>query len=143
MAELTASIEVDTPAERVFDFLDDPENLVAVAPGLTAVRNVDPVHNGGKRLDFDYRMAFVTVEGELVETIHDPPERAFYEVHGGLSGTVDVTLEEDLTTTELTCRAEYTFLGKRARPIAGPVLRAFHGRRLRTALSGVRDRVEE
>ncbi|PSQ05642.1 hypothetical protein BRC92_02005 [Halobacteriales archaeon QS_4_69_31] len=53
------------PVEGVFAFMDDPENHVTVTPSLAAVRNVGRLDNGGKRPEHTFRMAGVSLDGEL------------------------------------------------------------------------------
>lgn len=74
MVTVSESIEIEAPIKQVFEYLDDPHNHVEVTPSLSSVRNVDPLENGGKRLEFTYGMAGSGIDGELVQTVHEPPD---------------------------------------------------------------------
>jgi carbon monoxide dehydrogenase subunit G len=49
----------------------------------------------------------VKLEGELVETVHDPDERMVFELRGQLPGGIDIRLEPADGGTRLTHAAEY------------------------------------
>lgn len=52
------AVAIDAPVEKVFGFLDVPENGLALVPQLVQVKEVAPLPNGG------HRMRFVTLGGE-------------------------------------------------------------------------------
>ena len=45
-------VTIGAPVEKVFDFLDVPENSLALIPQLVEVREVEPLPNGGHRIRF-------------------------------------------------------------------------------------------
>ena len=123
--------------EAVFEFLDDPENHAAITPGLTDVRDVEPLENGGKRLAYTYRMARVGIDGEIVQTRHEPPERHTFELRGRLTGTIDLRLAPAESGTELTYAATYGLPENALTRIGAPAIRRFNERQLRAALENV------
>ncbi|TKX57430.1 SRPBCC family protein [Halorubrum sp. SS7] len=131
------AVTVAADPEAVFAFLDDPENHAAITPGLTDVRDVEPLENGGKRLAYTYRMAGVGVDGEIVQTVHDPPERHQFELRGRLTGTIDLRLAPVAGGTELTYAATYGLPENALTRVGAPVIRRFNERQLRAALRNV------
>ncbi|CDK39993.1 SRPBCC family protein [Halorubrum sp. AJ67] len=121
----------------VFAFLDDPANHAAITPGLTDVRDVEPLENGGKRLSYTYRMAGMGIDGEIVQTVHDPPERHVFELRGRLTGTIDLRLAPVESGTELTYAATYGLPENALTRVGAPVIRRFNERQLRAALENV------
>ncbi|OSO97688.1 polyketide cyclase [Halorubrum ezzemoulense DSM 17463] len=131
------AIVVAADPESVFAFLDDPANHAAVTPGLTDVRDVEPLANGGKRLSYTYRMAGVGIDGEIVQTLHEPSERHVFELRGRLTGTIDLRTEPVDRGTELTYAATYGLPENALTRLGAPVVRRFNERQLRAALESV------
>jgi len=46
------AVAISAPVEKVFAFLDVPENSLALIPQLVEVKEVTPLPNGGHRLRF-------------------------------------------------------------------------------------------
>ena len=131
------AVVVAADPETVFAFLDDPANHAAITPGITDVRDVEPLENGGKRLSYTYRMAGVGIDGEIVQTVHDPPTRHAFELRGRLTGTIDLRLEPVAGGTELTYAATYDLPENTLTMLGAPVIRRFNERQLRAALENV------
>jgi carbon monoxide dehydrogenase subunit G len=136
------AVVVAADPETVFAFLDDPANHAAVTPGLTDVRDVEPLENGGKRLAYTYRMAGVGIDGEIVQTVHDPPDRHGFELRGRLTGTIDLRLAPVEGGTELTYAATYDLPENALTRVGAPVIRRFNERQLRAALENVASEFE-
>ncbi len=134
------TIHVDADVATVFEFMDDPHNHAAVTPRLTDVRDVEPLENGGKRLSFTYRMAGMGIDGELVQTVHEPNERMSFEMRGRLEGTITLEFEPDGDGTALTYAAEYDLPENALTSLGEPVVRRFNERQLRATLENVAER---
>lgn len=138
MLSVRDTVDVDAPIEEVFAFLDDPHNHAAVTPRLTDVRDVERLDNGGKRLSHTYRMVGIGVDGELVQTVHEPNERMRFEMRGGLEGVIDLRFEPtDDGRTRLTYAAEYDLPSSVLVEASKPVVRAFNERQLKATLRNV------
>lgn len=137
MFDARDTVQIDADAETVFEFLDDPHNHAAVTPGLTDVRDVERLPNGGKRLSYTYRMAGVGIDGELVQTVHEPNERMRFELRGRLSGTIELSVTPANGGAELTYAAEYDLPENALTAIGAPVIRRFNERQLRRTLDNV------
>ena len=135
------SAEIEAPVEQVFAFLDDPHNHAAVTPRLETVRDVRRLPNGGKRLAYTYRMAGVGIDGEIVQTVHEPNERMTFDLRGRLTGTIDLTFEPAADGTELTYAAEYDIPDNALTALGAPLVRRFNERQVRATLAAVTDRV--
>ncbi|TKX74013.1 SRPBCC family protein [Halorubrum sp. GN11_10-6_MGM] len=131
------AIVVAADPEAVFAFLDDPENHATITPGLGDVRDVEPLANGGKRLSYTYRTAGIGIDGEIVQTVHEPPKRHVFELRGRLTGTIDLELEPVDGGTELTYAATYDLPESALTRVGAPIVRRFNERQLRAALENV------
>ena len=134
------TIHVDADVATVFEFMDDPHNHAAVTPRLTGVRDIEPLENGGKRLSFTYRMAGMGIDGELVQTVHEPDERMCFEMRGRLEGTITLEFEPDGDGTALTYAAEYDLPENALTSLGEPVVRRFNERQLHATLENVAER---
>lgn len=142
MVTASSSITIDASPETVFEFLDDPHNHAAVTPSLSEVRAVEPLDNGGKRLEFTYGMAGVGLDGELIQTVHEPPQRHTFDMEGQLSGEIDIELESADDGTRVTYTGAYELPGTVLAAVAEPFARRYNERELRTTLENVKTRIE-
>ncbi|WP_435063309.1 SRPBCC family protein [Halobaculum sp. EA56] len=142
MVSVSRSIRVDAPAEAVFDYVDEPENHVELTPSLVDVSNVEPLENGGKRLEYTYKMAGVDLTGTLETPTYEPNERIVFEMDGDLTGTLTWTFEATDGGTEVAYAAEYDLPGGVLARVAEPFAVRYNERELRTTLENLRDRLE-
>jgi ligand-binding SRPBCC domain-containing protein len=142
------AVEIKAPVERVFGFLDDPENSLALVPQLVEVREVAPLPNGG------HRMRFVTLgrRGKLCEWVSEQLERVPNELvvvraqTEGVTTTATRRFEEAGQGTRLQGDVEYRFDVPWPQRILLPVME-FQARRamrkqLRSLLGLVKVRME-
>ncbi len=137
------TIHVDADVDTVFEFMDNPHNHAAVTPRLTDVRGIERLENGGKQLSFTYRMAGIGVDGDLVQTVHEPNERMRFEMRGRLEGTIDLVFEAAGDGTDLTYAAEYDLPDSVFTSLGEPVIRRFNERQLRATLENVAEQFNE
>jgi hypothetical protein len=91
------AITIDAPVEKVFAFLDVPDNGLALIPQLVEVRDVVPLPSGG------HRMRFVTIgrRGKLCEWVSEhvewvPNERVVVRAHTEGVTTIATRRFEDI-----------------------------------------------
>jgi uncharacterized membrane protein len=121
MAKLQKSIQINAPVEKVFNYLQNPENLPEIWPSLIEVKDVQRTP-GGEFISYKwtYKMAGMRFEGttELTESI--PNQRAAIKDSGGIQGTRIMTFESQEGGMLLTVDLEYIIpvplLGKLAEP---------------------------
>lgn len=142
MASVSESIRVDRPVEVVFEFLDDPRNHAEITPSLASVSGIEPLENGGKRVEHTYQMAGISLGGVLVERVHEENERMVFEMDGDLTGQIDIAFEGDDETTTVTYRAEYDLPGRVLSKLAAPVIQRYNRRELSKTLANLRARLE-
>jgi len=65
------TVAISAPLEKVFAFLDVPENSLALIPQLVEVQEVAPLPNGGHRL----RFVALGRQGKLCEWVSEHVER--------------------------------------------------------------------
>lgn len=137
--DVSETVRVDVPPSRVFEFLDDPNNHAAITPSLSDVSAVEPLSNGGKRLEYTYRLGGVPIEGTLVQTVHDPPTRHGFELRGTLSGDLSLAIEPEGDGCVVTYAASYDLPGGALLAVARPLVSWYNRREARRTLSNLRD----
>ena len=142
MVTVSHSVRVNAPVEDVFAYVDEPENHVEMTPSITDVSNVEPLDNGGKRLDYTYEMAGVSLTGTMETPEYAENERVVFETDGDLSGTLTWAFEPAGDATRVTYTAEYDLPGGVLGKVAEPFAVRYNERELRTTLENLRDRIE-
>ena len=63
MAKINKEIIINAPVEKIFDFVDNPDNLGQIWPSLLLVKNKQSLANGGSSFEYLYKMAGKQLEG--------------------------------------------------------------------------------
>lgn len=143
MVSVSESIRIDRPVEDVFAFLDEPSNHQIVTPSITEARELERLDNGGKRVEHTYSMAGVKLSGELVETEHVENERLVFDMQGDLNGEIRIRMTAvGDEQTDLTYGADYEMPGRVLSKLAGPFIRKYNERELRTTLENIKTHLE-
>ncbi len=142
MVRVADSISIDASAQRVFQYLDEPENHATITPALSDVRNVEPLDNGGKQLEYTYRMAGVPIQGQLTQTVHEPPSRHTFVLESGITGELSFEIEPDGEGSMVTYSAEYSIPGRIISQVIEPVARRYNERELQATLENLKREVE-
>jgi carbon monoxide dehydrogenase subunit G len=142
MVTVSESTHIDADPGSVFAYLDDPQGHVEVTPSLVDVENIEPLNGGGKRLDFTYSIAGVKLDGELVQTVHDPDARMTFELSGQLDGEIDIRIEADDGGSRVTYTGDYEIPGKVLARVASPFVRRYNEREVETLLANLKTRLE-
>lgn len=137
MVHVSDSITVSTPAETVFETLDDPQTHATISPSVSDIRNVEPKDNGGKALAYTYRLAGVPIDGRLVQTVHDPPTQHVFAMEGGLRGAITLDIEPTDDGTKITYSAEYAVPGRVISRVIEPMVRWYNERELQSTLANL------
>jgi carbon monoxide dehydrogenase subunit G len=120
MSEIHATVTIETPVEKVLEFVDDPENLAKCAPMVERVAEVD---RSGRRVGNSFRVTYrvlgvpfneaFTVVGFEPPRRHTPHRRfqVWQTFHGRVSGTLTWTLEAEGNQTYASLDAAYQLIG--------------------------------
>ncbi len=141
MAEVEDDIYVEAPPEAVFEFMDDPENQVAVTPSLSSVESVDELPKG-RRVEYVYSMAGASMNGTVETVEYDPPNLMLWTLDGSIEGQIRQAFEPEDGGTRATYGAEYTVPVPALRGLAEPVVERYNRREVTTTLENLKDAVE-
>jgi len=142
MVEVSESIRIDRPREVVFAYLDKPENHAEVTPSLAESETVAQLDNNGKRARYVYEMARFSREGYLTETTREEGKRMVFELSGGITGEIDISLADAGDGTEVTYSADYDIPGRVLSAVTEPLVRRFNRRQLAKTLRNLESRLE-
>ena len=137
MVHVSDSIIVPESPETVFETLDHPETHATISPSVSDIRNVEPRDNGGKQLEYSYRLAGVPIDGRLVQTVHDPPHQHVFAMEGGLTGSITLDIEPVDEGTRVTYSAEYAVPGRVIARVIEPMVRWYNERELQSTLENL------
>lgn len=107
MATLTKSVSIRGQVEKIFDFMDDPNNLPEIWPGLEEVSDVRRLPNGGVSYNYVYKMAGIRMQGFSEDIEHIPNTRTVSRSSGGVESTATVIFEPAGAQTKVTVINEY------------------------------------
>jgi len=142
MVAVSDGIAIDASPETVFEYLDEPANHRTITPAITGIADVEPLDNGGKELDFTYRMVAVEVDGHLVQTVHEPPTCHRFEMDGALSGELTFDIEATDDGSWVTYTAEYTIPGQVIAKVIEPFVRRYNQSELQSTLANLKATIE-
>jgi len=113
-------VTIETPVEKVLEFVDDPENLAKCAP---MVERVVEVGRSGQRVGNSFRVIYRVLGMSFNEEFRvigfEPPRRhtphrrfqVWQTFHGPVRGTFTWTLEAEGNQTYASLDAEYQLTG--------------------------------
>ncbi len=142
MVRVADTIEIDATAEAVFQFLDEPKNHATITPAIGRIENIEPLDNGGKKLDYTYRMAGVPIDGHLSQTAHEPPTRHVFALESGIDGELGFDIEATESGCLVTYHATYTIPGRLLSRVVEPAVRRYNERQLKATLENLKKEIE-
>ena len=142
MFTVETQIEIDSQPGEVYSFLDDPRNHVKMTPGLIDVSDVEALPDGGKRAEYRYKLAGVTLVGSVEDVERSPPDRLTQELSGAIDGTITYDLRGTDAGTLLRYEAEYDIPDTVIDTVIAPVVAAYNRREARTTLENLKTFLE-
>ena len=118
--QLSGSVNIKAPRERVWDFLTDPNQVAQCAPGVESVEVLVPGEKFRAKAGIGFGAIKATFVGDAEWVELDKPNRAKVKAHGKGSGSAaDVVSEMVLTDgpdggTVMSWTADITILGQLA-----------------------------
>ena len=107
MANVEKSITINAPAEKVFDYLNDPRAQLEWVPSIMEVKDVSG-SGVGQHFRWKYKMAGILLEGESTVTEYIPNKRIVTQSKGGATSTWTFNLEPHNGETRVKLTIDYT-----------------------------------
>ncbi len=143
MKKISRTIEIKAPAQRVYDWVSQPTNLISIWPNMQSVSNVVPSTGGAHDFDWVFKMAGFTFKGhckteeaksgKLVRFRNESgiPSTFFWK-YEGLNGSI----------TRLSLDVEYTIPAPIVGKIAEALVAKMNERDLDVMLANLKDMME-
>ena len=141
MFTVTHHASIDAPPAEVFSFLDDPRNHVKITPGLVDVTDVTALPDGGKRADYRYKLAGVTLAGSVEDVERSPGDRLVQRLSGAIDGTISYDLDGE-EETELHYEAEYSLPDTVIETVLAPIAEAYNRREAKATVENLKTFLE-
>lgn len=142
MEKLRKSIAMAAPLEKVFAYLENPQNLPEIWPSMLEVRGVRMQENGRKAYDWTYKMAGVRLEGCTEHTGCIPNRRlettSQTGIHSRFTWEFSGKQNQTIVTVEVTYSIPVAVLGH----LAETFIRQLNEREAETVLSNLKARME-
>lgn len=123
---------IQTAPEDVFRFMDDADAQARVTPGVSDVRDVERLENGGLSCRLVYRVLGFELSETIRATAYDPPRYVEYEVAGPISARLFGRYEPHPDGTRVDLAAYYELPRFLRNPLFTGLAHRFNGWALRT-----------
>jgi len=142
MVTIEKDVWIETPRERVFEYMAVPENHLEVMPSLQDVRDVEELPNGGTEGAVTFKMVGIRNDIEFEDVTFDPPALRVYEMGGDLEGEVRYRFEEEDGGTRFTYELDGSLPSRVLNKVLEPVARRYNEREMETMLANVKTLLE-
>ena len=143
MKMITRDIQVNTPVDRVFDFLADPNNLPEIWPNVIEVKTVKKTKaDNGYTFNWMYKMSGTQFDGKCETLKYHPYERLVFQSAKGLDATVFWKFQPTGQSTHLTLRFEYEIPASLLKRIKEEIVIRENEHELDALLQNVKSRLE-
>lgn len=130
-----------SPAE-VFAFMDDADQQARVTPGVSEVRDVRRLENGGMACRFIYRLLGFELSESVIAAAYDPPHYVEYEVTGPISARLFGRYRPHADGTLLELAANYELPGILDNAVFKSMATRINAWALRTMIRGMTRELE-
>ena len=143
MTKVEKTITVNAPAEKIYNYVGNPENLPEVWPSLVEVMDVQSLPNGGNSNRWAYKMAGIRLKGTSEDTERVPNERIVSKTKGGVESTQTWVLQPEAGGTKVSFVVEYTVPVPVIGKIAEVIIVKMNDREADSLLANLKLRMEE
>jgi len=143
MHKIQKSIEIKAPVQRVYDYVNQPANLLSIWPNMVSVSNVVAKPGGAHDFDWVFKMAGVQFKGHTKVEEAVSGKLARFRNEGGIPSTFRWTYSGlDGSGTRLDLEVEYAMPPSVLGKITEAIVAKINERDLDTMLSNLKDVTE-
>lgn len=142
MKRMSKSIDINASAERVYDHLTRPENLLAIWPSLVEVTNVQRRDDGSHSFDWAYKMAGIRFHGKAKSTRVEKNVYVEVQNEGGIPSVFKWRYQPQGSATRLTVDVEYTIPASVLGKVAEVLVAKINEREMETLLVNLKGILE-
>ena len=108
METIQHSISINAPAQKVFEYIDDPLNDPEWMIGMMEVHEVEGAPGVGRHFHWTFKMVGIPLKGQSTTIEYVPNRRTVTESKGGVSSTWAADVEPEGDGTKLTMKVDST-----------------------------------
>ena len=121
MAKVEATVTIDAPVEKIYNYIHEMANLPEIWPSLVEITDMQQLPDGSSSNRFVYKMAGIRLEGTSQGIEAVPNQRIVSKTKGAVESTQTWLFKPEGEKTEVTFKVEYTIpipvLGKLAEAV--------------------------
>ena len=122
MAKMAKTISINSPVDKVFDYLSEPANLPEIWPSLVEIKDVERLPNGGTSFRWVYKMSGMCLKGTMEDIEFVANQRVVSKGKGcGVKATYIWTFQPEDGGTKIMVEVEWTV----PIPVLGKLVEAF------------------
>src|SRR5437660_3681653 len=108
MSEIHKTTTFDSPVEKVFELVDNPENIPKYISNVERVADVKRTDGRiGDTFRVIYKVLGMTFDEKFTVTVYEPKRKLVSNFEGGMKGTFSWTFEPQGSQTECSLDIEY------------------------------------
>lgn len=142
MLKIEKEIEIKAGAERIFDYITDPNNLPAIWPSMVGVSNVERRTDGWHRFDWVYKMVGVHFRGHADTIAVDRPRFLQTKSEAGIASKFTWQFTARGSACEVKLGVEYTIPTPVIGRLAEHIVARMNEREAETLLLNLKTAVE-
>jgi uncharacterized protein YndB with AHSA1/START domain len=142
MRKISRSILINSSPERVFDFIDNPENFLVVWPSMVEVAGIQKKPNGGHNYDWAYKMGGIRFHGHSESVRVERPRLIESRNERGIPSRFRWTFDAKNGGTLLNVDIDYSIPTPVVGKLAEAVVAKMNEHEMETVLANIRQAVE-
>jgi ligand-binding SRPBCC domain-containing protein len=143
VARIEKEIMINASLEKIFNFVDNPTDLIKIWPSLMVVKNTQSLPNGGYTFEYVYKMAGKLLEGTAEYTDKVQNSRLTVKTKGAIDATMTWTFRSNENLTRVTLSVDYRLPLSVSSLLNGNVAIAMNDREAEVILNNLRAVFEE
>ena len=142
MQSMKKSVVVNAPLEKVYRYLDDPLSMLEYWPSMVDIRDIQVLPNGGRKLNWTYKMAGIRLEGSSEDIEYEPRHRSVSKSTGGIDSILTIVMEPAGSGTRVDWSVDYTIPVPVFGKLAEAVIVKLNEHELDSILTNIKTRLE-
>jgi uncharacterized membrane protein len=142
MTTLKKTIVVNVPAEKIYNYVQDPLTALEYWPSMMDIRDIQKLPNGGSKFHWTYKMAGMRLEGTSEDTELIPNRKAVSKSTGGIDSVVTWSFEPAGGGTRVDFSVDYTIPMPVIGKLAESVIVKLNDHEATTIVANIKARLE-
>lgn len=143
MFEVKKSILIDAPIEKVFGFMEDPNNLPEIWPNMIEISNVKKNDKGWDKYDWVFIMGGMKFDGQSDTVAFTQNKSLSTETTGGIQSHFDLQCEELEGKTQVMMECKYSIPVPLVGKIAEKIISKLNENQAEITIANLKARMEE